>query len=377
MNVIRGPIGPAARRGFSHVAGTLRVPSAASTQTSGRWSASVTARGACLLRGFTLVELLVVIAIIGVLVALLLPAVQAAREAARRAACTNNLKQIGLADLEYEEANGHLVVARLGPDSTTSMEMRMLRTAVARSGASGFVLLLPFMEQKPLYDQLDVYKNDSIYPAQEMFPSSPWRTPARTKAIGTSVAAYICPSEGSELYLENSNSSMPAAVGSYAFVAGHRGVNGGALYTPVNACMTKHHNTGPHLYRTQVKLKEVTDGTSNTISVGETIENSIGTINGATSFNIWTNTLRYLSCFRTTTVALNTPPWVETLNVNGDIVNGAFASRHPGGAQFVYLDGRVSFLQESIDLDLYQNLSTIAGEPLTMDLIDKERCKGD
>jgi prepilin-type N-terminal cleavage/methylation domain-containing protein/prepilin-type processing-associated H-X9-DG protein len=328
-------------------------------------------------QGFTLVELLVVIAIIGVLVALLLPAVQAAREAARRSTCTNNLKQAGLADLEYEAAHGNIVVARLGPDSSVSKEMRPLRTAVERSGASGFVLLLPFMELNALYNQLDVYKNDSIYPAADMFPSSPWRTPERTRAIGTSVAAFICPSEGSELYLENSSSSTPPAVGSYAFVAGHRGINGGVLYTPVNACMTKHHNAGPHLYKTQVKLKEIEDGTSHTISVGEVIETSIGTINGATSFNIWTNTLRYLSCYRTTTVALNTPPWVETLDVNGDIVNGAFASRHPGGSQFVLLDGHVEFLQESIDLDSYQNLSTIAGEPLVMDQLDKERCQGD
>jgi prepilin-type N-terminal cleavage/methylation domain-containing protein/prepilin-type processing-associated H-X9-DG protein len=328
-------------------------------------------------RGFTLVELLVVIAIIGVLVALLLPAVQAAREAARRASCTNNLKQIGLADLEYEEANGHLVVARLGPDSTTSNEMRPLRTPVECSGASGFTLLLPFMEQTALYKQLDLFANNGIYPAEMKFPNVQWHTPDRDRAINTSVAAYICPSEGSESYLQTSNSSKPPAVGSYAFVAGHRGVNGGSSYTPVNACMVKHHNTGPHLYKTQVKLKEVTDGTSNTISVGETIENSIGMINGATSYNIWPHTERYLSCFRNTAVALNTPPWVETVNVNGDIVNGAFASRHPGGANFVYLDGRVEFVQESIGLDEYQNLSTIAGEPLVMDQLDKDRCKND
>jgi prepilin-type N-terminal cleavage/methylation domain-containing protein/prepilin-type processing-associated H-X9-DG protein len=330
-------------------------------------------------RGFTLVELLVVIAIIGVLVALLLPAVQAAREAARRSTCTNNLKQIGLADLNYESTNGHLVVARLGPDSVVSSEeMRPLRTPLERSGASGFVLLLPFMELNALYNQLDVYKNNSIYPAQMMFPNVVWRTPERNRAINTSVAAYICPSEGSELHLETSTSTLPPATGSYAFVAGHRGINGGALYGHTQACWTKHHNTGPHLYRTQVKLKEVEDGTSNTISVGETIENSIGLINGATSFNVWTQTERYLSSFRNTAVALNTPPWVETrvIPADGDVVNGAFASRHPGGSQFVYLDGRVEFLQESIDFDLYQNLSTIAGEPLVMDKLDEVRCKG-
>ena len=328
--------------------------------------------------GFTLVELLVVIAIIGVLVALLLPAVQAAREAARRMNCANNLKQIELADLNYEGTNGNIVVGRLGPDSTSSFEMRPLQEALQRSGASGFVLLLPQMELSALYNQLAVNSDQSIWPAAD-YSSPAWRTPARAAAIGTSVAAYRCPSDMSQLYDETSTSSTPPAVGSYAFVAGHRGVNGGSLYTPVNACMTKHHNTGPHLYKTQVTLKQVTDGTSNTISMGETIENSIGTINGATSFNIWTTTLRYLSSYRNTAVALNTLPWVETVSIAADdridVVNGAFASRHPSGAHFTYLDGRVEFLAESIDLDLYQNLSTIAGEPLAMDQIDKEFCK--
>jgi prepilin-type N-terminal cleavage/methylation domain-containing protein/prepilin-type processing-associated H-X9-DG protein len=327
-------------------------------------------------RGFTLVELLVVIAIIGVLVALLLPAVQAAREAARRSTCTNNLKQIGLADLNYETVHGHIVVARLGPDSTASREMERLNKPEQRSGASGFVLLLPQMELNSLFLQFDVFRNQSIWPA-EVYSTPAWRTPARTTAISTVVPAYVCPSEGSEPRMQDTTSSEPPAVGSYAFVGGHRGINGGSVYSPVNACMTKHHNTGPHLYKTRVKAKEVTDGMSNTISVGEVIETSIGKINGADSHNVWTRTLRYLDTFRTTSVALNTPPWVDTLNVNGDVVNGAFASRHPGGSQFVYLDGRVEFMQESIDFDLYQNLSTIAGEPLVMDLLDKERCKGD
>ena len=333
--------------------------------------------------GFTLVELLVVIAIIGVLVALLLPAVQAAREAARRMSCSNNLKQAGLADLNFEVTNGHLVPARLGPDSTDKGSLRYLKTAVERSGASGFVLMLPHIELTALFDKLDIYKNDSIWPAKEFrTPGVEWRTPARTEAMATSIAAYICPSEGSEPYVEFTGyGNPPAATASYAFVAGHRGVTSGATYNLVDACMVKHHNTGAHLYHTKIALKQIEDGTSNTISVGEVIETSIGRINeglpsAADTHNIWAYVLRYLDGFRTTSVALNTPPWMETENVEGDIVNGAFASRHPGGAQFVYVDGHVEFVQDSIDLDTYQNLSTIAGSPLVMDRLDDKNVVG-
>ena len=347
-----------------------------------RGNTSLGRPGAHSKNGFTLVELLVVIAIIGVLVALLLPAVQAAREAARRMQCSNNLKQQGLADLNHEAAYGNIVPARLGPDSTGSREMRPLRTAVERSGASGFVMMLPFIEQQTLYDILDIYENDSIWPASDYkTPGVSWSTPERRQAIARSIPGYICPSEGSDLNMENWTSEPAPATGSYAFVAGHRGINGSGLYTPVNACMVKHHNTGPHLYYTTVKLKQVEDGTSGTLSIGEVIETSVGKINGADSRNIWTNVLRYLDCFRMTAVALNTPPWAETLRLKDEkdtTVNGAFASRHPGGAQFVYLDGHVEFLVDSIDFDLYQNLSTIAGNPLTLDAIDDEGvCKDD
>jgi prepilin-type N-terminal cleavage/methylation domain-containing protein/prepilin-type processing-associated H-X9-DG protein len=89
-----------------NVAGTLRVPSAASKDVSCAYRASVTARGACLLHGFTLVELLVVIAIIGMLIALLFPAIQHARESARSTQCKSNLRQIGLAIDQYIDRQG-------------------------------------------------------------------------------------------------------------------------------------------------------------------------------------------------------------------------------------------------------------------------------
>ena len=96
------------------------------------------------------------------------------------------------------------------------------------------------------------------------------------------------------------------------------------------------------------------------------------------SSNLWTYVLSYADCFRVTEAALNTPPGFEAKVVhtgsNPGNHNGAFASNHPSGAQFLFADGHVEFISEGIDLDTYQNLSTIAGTPLEMDLRDEKYC---
>ncbi len=329
-------------------------------------------------RGFTLVELLVVIAIIGILVALLLPAIQAAREAARRMSCSNNLKQIGTATLNYEGVYKRFPPARPGPDATTSREIASVGQppgpragggkGYEKSGASGFVFLLPFIENQALYDQFDIDRGDGIWLSSVSGTS--WRTPAKEKAIGTRPDFIVCPSSRTlpktEITSYQSWSEIPAT-GCYAFSAGHRGIN----KFGVDACLVKHHNTGMHLYWRFVKLKQIIDGTSKTFSVGETIEGHT-----QDSSNIWTYTLRFGDCYRVTEVALNTPPGIEAA-VAGDNpgnFNGAFASYHPGGAYFLYADGHVDFVAEDIDLDSYQNLSTIAGLPLDLDTKDKKFC---
>src|SRR5262245_53697904 len=132
-------------------------------------------------RGFTLVELLVVIAIIGVLVALLLPAVQSAREAARRTQCSNNLKQLGIAFHNYHDVAGRLpcninrVVINLGAGGQLTND---------RNQASLLVNLLPYVEQRSLYDQINFSLHDPAFGNQIV----------GGQALKTlSIKAYICP----------------------------------------------------------------------------------------------------------------------------------------------------------------------------------------
>lgn len=337
-------------------------------------------RGPCARRrrGFTLVELLVVIAIIGILVALLLPAIQAAREAARRMSCGNNLKQIGVAEQNYENTHKRYPPARPGPDASNSREViRVGRPAgpsssggkgSERSGVSGFVLLLPFLENQALYDEFGIKNEDGVWLSS--ISGVNWRTPRKEAAIGTRPEFMVCPSSQAAPTTEISNYqswSVVPATGSYAFCAGHRGIN----KFGVDACLVKHHNTGIHLYWTTVKQSKMTDGTSKTFSVGEVVQGHT-----QPSSNIWTYTLRFGDSYRVTEVSLNTPPGVEsaTAGDNPGDFNGAFASEHPGGGHFLYADSRVEFVTEDIDLDTYQNLSTITGTPLERDDLDENFC---
>ena len=332
--------------------------------------------------GFTLVELLVVIAIIGILVALLLPAIQAAREAARRMSCSNNMKQIGVAELNYELVKKTYPPARPGPDATSANEVAFVgfppgsrangKKGWERTGVSGFVLLLPFMEDQALYDQFDIERGDGAWLSSKAGTS--WRTLLKEKAIGSRPSVMVCPSNQTEpkSSLYQDWNEIPAT-GTYAFCAGHRGPH--TSLNPVNACRMKHHNSGIHLYWTTRAIKKITDGTSKTFSIGEIV-------GGHTldSSNIWTYAYRYLDCYRTTNVALNTPPGVDAVSMPADDglaanANGAFASPHPGGGHFLFADGRIEFITDEIDLDTYQNFSTIAGTPLEHDTNDDILCK--
>ena len=298
--------------------------------------------------GFTLVELLVVIAIIGLLIALLLPAVNAAREAARRTSCVNKEKQIGLAILNYETTFGRFPPGRMGCDDTGDiMKHRVCPPGLPadqKTGASGFVAILPQLEEQPLYDQLDVGNGglwnrnvDDLYWYQDS---------SKCQGIKQRLDVFVCPSDPSHA-ISSVYLPVKAATASYAFVQGTLGPD-----SPVH--LTKFENDGMFLYVVARKTLHVRDGLSLTTMLGEVVLSDTWE-----SSNTWTYALANADCLRSTRNPLNTWPGDGVVR---ERQNGAFGSEHPGGAVFCFADGHVKFTTDEVDQDVYQAQSTITGK---------------
>jgi len=306
-------------------------------------------------RGFTLVELLVVIAIIGVLIALLLPAVQAAREAARRAQCTNNLKQLGLGLQNYHDTYR---VFPFGNQNSYSWTVR----------------LLPFIEQKPLWDQIN--QGNAGLPA---FSYAPWDA-TNFKFQGTKIPAYNCPSDG-----HWGNQTTGAATN-------YQGSFGDRLYN--------NHTDGTRrgLFNAGrvTSFATITDGSSNTAAFSERVVGNTGqryikgniaygagmTTNGSVaspgaclntrgsdgrSYNTgvkvnaldgggseyasgrrWPDGRPFYTGF-TTALPPNAPSCGHA--DGSDNTWGVFSatSQHPGGVNVALVDGSVRFVSETVD----------------------------
>jgi prepilin-type N-terminal cleavage/methylation domain-containing protein len=297
-------------------------------------------------RGFTLVELLVVIAIIGILVGLLLPAVQAAREAARRMQCSNNLKQHGLALLNYESTHKRF------PAGYTDY---FNSNPVGRDGGwSWMSAVLPFMEQNALFQSLD-------------FNRAPYGTPGTVSdAAGRNNAAaavplpmFRCPSDIAPP-TRAINAASPGGTGTIAVTSycamlgpfdGERCQNIGGLMQPATR------NIGVFVVNVQRKIGDLTDGTSNVFMVGEVSWRPV--VNGDGSDR------QFVLGSVITSGAVNCNNGGAGVNgaflhlrstrkkLNGPIIGGdkhaAFHSYHSGGAQFLSGDGSVRFVSENIE----------------------------
>ncbi len=290
-------------------------------------------------RGFTLIELLVVIAIIAVLIALLLPAVQAAREAARRMQCTNNLKQLGLAAMNYESSNGSLP-----PGSYAAVRNS---DGKIKPGLSVFVRVLPFIEGNSTFNAANFsYSLESSQNAT---------------VAGVGVSSLWCPSDAS---VSNGTSpldstySMPTTSTLqqyYTSYGGNQGLwdldiqyNDDTRYGYAGAYSARKGNmNGVIFMSSNVRLSEITDGTSNTMLFAEHCHGRLAA-NAPPTFYQWWNSSYYTDTLVCTYYGVNNDTKSVLSTNQPDEYFQIVGSYHPGGANVGLCDGSVKFIKDSI-----------------------------
>lgn len=308
-------------------------------------------------RGFTLIELLVVIAIIGILVSLLLPAVQQAREAARRTQCRNSLKQLGLALHNYHDVAGRFPPRQTGSGSPIAAVTHQ------NTRISGLVSLLPYMDQAPLYNAIMAADN------APWSPEDHWQT---------FLPMYNCPSDPGRR--EPNSSPNARGASSYVFCAGDSLASSGN--DPSSLVPIVVPSRGMFGSLVCYRVRDCTDGTSNTIAMSESIKplstTKIGMVvegasdtdpttcrnmlgnNQTFSSPGWTgDTIRgyrwgdgcaYFASF-STVLPPNSASCFTTPAALGHWGTGYFSasSYHEGGVLALMTDGAVRFVSENID----------------------------
>ena len=306
--------------------------------------------------GFTLVELLVVIAIIGVLVALLLPAVQAAREAARRTQCSNNLRQIGLAMVNYHDGNKWFPPGAVWSNTGATIPAP---GNFANNRGSFFIRILPYIEQQNLFSQFDMNTGTDGQLQQG----------GGILLRGIEIPNFTCPSDTVRRTGSAPNFVMPASyhtnMGPSADIS-----NNPNCACPLHPTFQTFSRTGTNVsnpagpfsrngWVSQTKMSDCNDGLSNTIYLGEARAECSGHVAGGWSAsNRWGAftqvPINFDSC-RTQAIATSEGKnfCFATCSWNTEV---GFKSNHPGGCQFVFGDGGVRYLGQNIDMKTYNYL---------------------
>jgi prepilin-type N-terminal cleavage/methylation domain-containing protein len=293
-------------------------------------------------RGFTLIELLVVMAVMATLIALLLPAVQQVRESARQTSCRNNLKQFGLALHSYHDAHGVFP-----PSSTNDVEQGgWIGDPLRRHLHSWSHLILPQLDQGPLYEQID-FNLSAFHPQNHA-------------VAATQLAVFRCPSYTGQAVSASENYTRFATdyaitnyVGLGATTPGHLYGQNTGLFRPDGVL----HPLGSY------NTEEIDDGLSNTLLVSETREEQMAVrADGGTAA---VTAMRYdegnSPTYAGPQIALNYTPYFDYFNPRAE---WGPSSRHPGGAMHLVGDGGVRFLSQHIAARLYRALVTRdGGEP--------------
>ena len=280
--------------------------------------------------GFTLVELLVVIAIIGILVGMLLPAVQQVREAARRIQCANQCRQIGLAVINYESAHREFPPGWMVNDQSSL------------SGWSWAAIVLPFLEQENLSDQIDFglpVENNTVV-INEVLPVFLCPSDPATDIVTLESNVTVVGSgggSGTTTATQSSGSSQSVARSNYSGVFGTLETN-----------EDPERGNGTFFADSQIGFRQIRDGSSNTMMIGER-RNDFG---GVT----WVGAISGVpEPFARIVGAADVTP-----NSNDDRFE-AFRSYHPGGINVTLADGSTQFISDNIDEITFRGYASIAG----------------